>query len=310
MVKEQPGQYGVKLLELRNDFVFKSFFTDVRNNNLLLHFVNSIVGGTIISLKVIDPTNKMGHSSDKLSILDLRAITGTGEQINIEVQLERHKAFNERVLYYWSKTYASQIKSSEPYVNLKKVIQIIIVDFEMLPSGGIHSTFQLIEPTSGIVFSNHLVIHVLQLGKQQEKSSKEMDNLEKWMLFFKGDYETKEEIAMESSAFKEAFEEIKRLSMDPETVQLAINREIALRDHIQRLADAEEEGFEKGIKKGIKKGREQGLEEGREKGQEAKAIEIVQRLYEKSTPLSFIAEVTGMSVEEVKAIIDSTTKEP
>lgn len=72
--------------------------------------------------------------------------------------------------------------------------------------------------------------------------------------FFKGDYETKEEIAMESSAFKEAFEEIKRLSMDPETVQLAINREIALRDHIQRLADAEEEGFEKGIKKGIKKG--------------------------------------------------------
>ena len=42
---------------------------------------------------------------------------------------------------------------------------------------------------------------------------------------------------MESSAFKEAFEEIRKLSMDPDTVQLAVNREIALRDTIQRLED-------------------------------------------------------------------------
>ena len=49
----------------------------------------------------------------------------------------------------------------------------------------------------------------------------------------------KEVLAMESSAFKEAFEEIRKLSMDPDTVQLAISREIALRDHLQRLEDAE-----------------------------------------------------------------------
>lgn len=35
-----------------------------------------------------------------------------------------------------------------------------------------------------------------------------MNELEKWLLFFKGNDEIKEEIAMESSAFKEAFEEI------------------------------------------------------------------------------------------------------
>ncbi|WHT49574.1 hypothetical protein QNH10_08735 [Sporosarcina thermotolerans] len=45
LVKEESAGYDLELLELRNDFVFKSFFTDERNNGLLLHFVNSILGG-------------------------------------------------------------------------------------------------------------------------------------------------------------------------------------------------------------------------------------------------------------------------
>ena len=114
-VKEEKENYKTELLELRNDFVFKSFFTDERNNGLLLHFVNSILNENIQSLRMIDPTAKMEHAADKLSILDLRAMTENGEQINIEVQLQRHSAFNERILYYWAKAYTSQIKSKDAY---------------------------------------------------------------------------------------------------------------------------------------------------------------------------------------------------
>ena len=115
LIKENYERYGTNLLELRNDFVFKSFFTDERNNGLLLHFVNSILGGTIKSLRLMDPTNMKRHSTDKLSIMDLRATTELGEQINIEMQLERHTAFNERMLFYWAKMYSSQIKSADSY---------------------------------------------------------------------------------------------------------------------------------------------------------------------------------------------------
>lgn len=89
---------------------------------------------------------------------------------------------------------------------------------------------------------------------------------------------------MESSAFKEAFEEIRRLSMDPDTIDLAISREIALRDQLTRLEEAENRGVEKGSK--------------------AKTIELVLALYQKNTPLSFIAEVTKLSVQEVHSIIE------
>lgn len=80
------------------------------------------------------------------------------------------------------------------YRNIGKLslFNFIITDFELLPSIGIHSTFLLIDPSSGVIFFNHL---------------------EKWLLFFKGDQKAKEVVAMESSASKEAFEEISTLTM-------------------------------------------------------------------------------------------------
>lgn len=292
VVKEEMKQYDVQLLELRNDFVFQSFFADERNNRLLLHFVNSILGGTIESLRLMDPTNTKRHSVDKLSIMDLRATTELGEQINIEMQLKHHVAFHERMLYYWANMYSSQMKSADSYEQLKKVIQIIISDFEMLPTEDIHSKFQLMEPTTGTLFSSHIEIYVIQLPKRQEKPLHDMDNLEKWLLFFTGNHKMKREIAMESSVFKEAFEEIRKLSMDPDTVHLALRREIALRDHIQRLKDAENLGMKIGIDKGIEKGKEQATKE------------FVLKMYDESLPFDLICNLSGLSSEDVQLIIN------
>ncbi len=171
----------------------------------------------------------------------------------------------------------------------------------MLPIRDIHSKFQLIEPMTGIVFSKHLEIHVIQLPKEQEKSLSDMNDLEKWLVFFKGNQYRKEEISMESSAFKEAFEEIRKLSMDPDTVQLAISREIALRDHIQRLEDAEKIGMELGLKRGMQQGRDEGKAEGEKNAK----IDMVLKLHGNSSPISFIAEITGFSIEEINSIIKS-----
>ncbi|MEZ7171825.1 Rpn family recombination-promoting nuclease/putative transposase [Sporosarcina sp. OR05] len=317
VVKEDMEVYGSELLELRNDFVFKSFFTDERNNRLLLHFVNSILGGTIKSLQLMDPLNTKKYAVDKLSIMDLRATTELGEQINIEMQLERHTAFNERMLYYWASLYSSQIRSTDPYGQLKKVIQIIISDFEMLPIKDIHSTFQIIEPKKGLLFSKHLEIHVIQLPKELQKPLDDMNALEKWLLFFRGNQKMKEEIAMESSAYKEAFEEIRKLSMDPETFHLALSREIALRDHIQRMEDAEklglkkgiERGIEQGIKQGVEKGREigiaKGIEQGIEQGKEQTKKAFVLKMHDESLPLELICKLADLTAEQVQNIIDN-----
>lgn len=140
-----------------------------------------------------------------------------------------------------------------------------------------------------MIFSDHLEIHALQLVKQGEKPLSDMDDLEKWLLFFKGDHKAKEEVSMESSTFKEAFEEIRKLSMDPETVDLAISREIALRDHITRLEDAKNRGKTEGLTEGDKNAR----------------IEMVLNMHAEGLPSKLICKVVNLSSEEVQSIIDT-----
>ena len=69
------------------------------------------------------------------------------------------------------------------------------------------------------------------------------------------------------------------------------------RDYYSGLKTAEQKGFDKGQLKG----REEDREEGREERQE----EIARAMKAKGIDLSLIAECTGLSVEQVAALLDS-----
>lgn len=80
LVREEKFVYGVgyELLDLRNDFVFKAFFGDNRNNHLLLQFLQAVLGDTIESVALTDPNIELTHAEDKSSIMDLRIVTSLG----------------------------------------------------------------------------------------------------------------------------------------------------------------------------------------------------------------------------------------
>jgi predicted transposase/invertase (TIGR01784 family) len=61
---------------------------------------------------------------DKLGILDIRAKTAKGEQLNIEVQLVNQYNMDKRTLFYWSKIYSEQLREGQPFNDLKKTITI------------------------------------------------------------------------------------------------------------------------------------------------------------------------------------------
>ncbi|MFJ7934397.1 Rpn family recombination-promoting nuclease/putative transposase [Sporosarcina sp. NPDC096371] len=296
VVREEQDVYRTGLLDLRNDFVFKAFFTDERNNGLLLQFLRSILGDTIESVKLTDPTIEIVHAEDKSLVMDLRVTTNHGEQVNVEMQLQGHKAFSERMLLYWAKMYGSQSEKGQSYKELRKAIQIVIADFKLLPKFHYHSMFQIIDPEDGTIFSSHLEIHVLELPKLQARSLAKANDLEKWLLFMKGDIKTKEALAMESSTLKEALSQIERLSQNPETIRMAIAREIHLKDQLQREEDAE---F-----RGIEKGRVEGKVEGREEGKK----EIILNMHAANVPAESIAQFTQTPLEKVTGIINSVVQ--
>lgn len=225
LVYEEKNVYTGELLELRNDFVFKSFFSSSTSNYLLLEFLNAVLEETIIAVEVVNTNLQIMHANDKASSMDLRVKTENGEQVNIEMQVQGHRALPERMLMYWAKMYSVQDQVNSSYSQLKKATQILIIDFNLLPKKHFHSKFQLIDIEDSSIFTKHIEIHVLELPKLSHHSILETDQLEKWLLFMKSDKKTKEELAMESSVFKEALEEIERLSQNPETRAIAISRE-------------------------------------------------------------------------------------
>ena len=143
-------------------------------------------------------------------------------------------------------------------------------------------------------------IHVLELPKLKGLQPKDATKLEQWLLFLKGDKETKEGLALESSTMKEALKEIQRLSEDPETRKAAIAREIHLKDQLQRELEAKEDGK----KEGIEEGKQEGIQVGK---QEVKA-EIIFNMHKKQYPVEAIADVTNLPVEDILRIVKSNVQ--
>jgi predicted transposase/invertase (TIGR01784 family) len=59
---------------------------------------------------------------------------------------------------------------------------------------------------------------------------------------------------------------------------------------------------EKGLKKGMEKGMEKGIEKGIEKGEKKKSKKIALKLLARNFPLDEIADLTGLSIEEIKEL--------
>ena len=67
---------------------------------------------------------------------------------------------------------------------------------------------------------------------------------------------------------------------------------------LEGRAMGRKEGMREGMREGMKKGRRQGLEEGMKKAQ----VQIVKKLKSAGSNVEFIAEVTGMTNDEIENI--------
>ena len=61
---------------------------------------------------------------DKTGIIDVRAKTSKGENIDIEVQLTDQGNMDKRTLFYWGKMYLENIKQGQDYILICKKFYI------------------------------------------------------------------------------------------------------------------------------------------------------------------------------------------
>ena len=305
----ESGGDGMKRLKVKNDFIFRKLFGDADNKDILISFLNAVLelsdSKRLTDIELVDGTSlKKDSPEDKLGILDIRARTALGENINIEVQLINQYNMDKRTLFYWAKLFAEQLKEGQPYNDLKKTITINILDFNYIDTEQYSTAFHLWEDKDrSCKLTDVLEIRFLELPKFRKKQPDLSKPLDRWLVFIEDSPEEVREMAKKQEpAIARAEEVLERLGSFDEIRRYYESREMAIHDEVTRLTGARAEGIEEGIAKGIEagiakgiaKGRAEGIAEGRAEGIAEIARSLLDILDDRT-----ISEKTGLAIEEV-----------
>ena len=280
------------LLSSKIDFVFKKIFGNEKHPEILISFLNAVMEPTdpIKSVQIKNSDIEKEHIEDKYSRLDIKAITNSGEYINVEIQLKNEYNMIKRSLYYWSKLYEEQIVQGDNYEKLAKTVCINILDFKYLKNDRYHNAYRLKEIETNEQLTDIMEIHFIEIPKLKkvENSEEITDMLTAWVEFISNpEGDVIANLEMCKKEIREAKEELVRLSANSRERMLYEKRKESLLNKTSAIIKATEEG------------RAEGRAEGIEEGKKEEKIKNVKSFLLLGVDLETIAKGAGISIEEV-----------
>jgi predicted transposase/invertase (TIGR01784 family) len=264
------------ILPPKSNTVFQMLFGDPRNIELLADFLKAVLDvpdDEYQNIVIVNPYLPREYPEKKLGIVDLRVTTRSGQIIHVEIQCDQDSAIRNRLVFYDSNLIAGQIKEGEKHKSLKRVISILITDYDLISESPLYRhRFTLYDPRAAVEFTDLLEIRTLELTKIPEKPDVYLWN---WLRFFKA--ETKEELEMvakASPAIQKATARVLKLSKD-ERARMIHEYEVRSRRYeLDRLDNAITE----------------------------KLIAVTRNMLERNMAIADIADITGLSVDEIKKL--------
>lgn len=280
----------MRFVDVKNDIAFRKIFGNEQKTLILISFLNAILGlkgeQKIEEVTIINPYLLPRVAGEKASIIDVRAKDEKGQQFVIEMQVADVDGFDKRVQYYTCRDYSTQIKRVEQYPLLKPTYFIGILDFNFFESEDYLSNHIILNEATYEHALKDVKFTFIEL-KKFDKKLEELETLtEKWTFFLKN-AENLDVIPenVEDEGLIEAYKDADKHSWKKEELIAYDNASIAEQDERGRLTAAE------------KKGR---IEE--KEG-------VVERCWYKKMGIEDIAEISGLTVEEVKQIVEKLEKQ-
>jgi predicted transposase/invertase (TIGR01784 family) len=172
------------------DFALKRLLGDEYHIAITIHFLNAILVGQprIRSARILNPARNKKNAQGKLSVLDILAIDELGRRLNIEVQTSIPAGMAQRLTYYVCVTYVDQLQEGQQYTELRPSISICVLAgamFSEVPQ--LHLEFRLREMSSGVILTNDVQVHILQLNHLQitEEMLYNATPIERWAWFLR-----------------------------------------------------------------------------------------------------------------------------
>ena len=255
----------------------------------------------VIDITFLDKEQLGTTADDRSCIYDIYCENENSERFIVEMQNRGHRNFKERAIYYLSRTIANQGRKGPDWMfDLKAVYGVFFMNFHLESrQTKFRTDVSLRDMRTNEPFSDKMRFIFLDLPAFTKDEETCETDFERWIYVLKN-----MEILqrMPFKARKSVFEELEKIAdisalskEDQEKYEHIIK---VYRDNLVTEQWAIEKGLEKGRKEGLKKG----LEEGRKEGIEIERLKNARGMKAKGYPLEDIAQITGLSVEEIQKL--------
>ncbi|MBQ9242324.1 MAG: Rpn family recombination-promoting nuclease/putative transposase [Proteobacteria bacterium] len=314
------------------DFGFKRIFGQEAHKRLLIGFLNALFEGDfVVKDLVYRDKEQLGETKhDRSVIYDIYCMLDDGSSVIVEMQNKKEVNFDDRALYYASKSFASQGEKGDAWrYGCASVIGVYFLNFNQEGLGDAFRTDFEITKTRKVFahtafapkwrtpirfgvprrvpFAKRLRMVFLQMPEFTLTEAECKTDLEKWA-YIMNHMEKLSTIPW--AAQEELYEELSKVSS---VAALSQNEravyEENLRQYRDNLAtleasylDGKNDGLEEGRKEGRMEGRKEGRMEGRKEGRMEGRKEIVRNLMALNVSDEIIMRSTGMSLDEVQKL--------
>ena len=287
-----------RFLDPKNDLAFKKVFGTEKHKDILIHFLNDILGQRdgikIVDVEFLSPIQDPEALAKKQSIVDVLCKDQNGRKYIIEMQVAKTHGFESRAQYYAAKAYASQMGKGGKYADLKEVIFIAILDYELFPKKPHYKSNHTIRDDitnerdlDGLRF---VFVELPRFNKKLEELS---TIIEKWCFFFKHAPETtsKElaQLVKDEPIIEKAYEALDSYAWNEQDLLRYEQETKSEMDAEAILTQSKLEGEKIGIEKGEKIGIEKGIEKNK--------IETVKKMKQAGIAPELIKKITGINTK-------------
>ena len=292
----------VKLLDPKNDYVFKKIFGEKGDEDILMSLINSILKGNpvIKELKLLNTEYPKEGIENKGCHFDILAKTDNGITINIEMQYRKNRNLKDRIIYYSDRINVKEYKVGQQYGD-RKIISIWVFANNFTERkeaiSEIFPCFKENKEDKWEVFTENKRIILFELQKYKVDNENFRDILSGWVNFLQTpEILDNDIIKPNNKELKKAIKKLEYMSKKDEERYIIDSFTDYERDYYNDLNYEKQEG----LKEGIKKGKEEGLKEGLDKGLKEKSIEIAKNMLKEGLDINLISKLSGLSIDEIK----------
>ena len=292
-------------MALTIDYVFHAVFgrdTD-ESRAALMEILNIILerkDDPIKSIILKNPIDTAEREDEKETIMDIRAETSSGEELDIEMQSGNLRVYPDRVLFYGGRLVNSSLQQGFKYDKMKKSIVVSIINGILFSEyDSCHSIFDVRERQTGLLLSDRLEFHFLELGKVDgQKPVEALTEAERLAAYLKYANDEDKQDYVQEIIYSEG------LTMTENAYRKVTQDEIEYERMESRLKYQLQYNTDMSLarQEGLEQGRTEGEAVGIAKGEAAATVKLARAMKADGESVDKIVKYTGLSADEVERL--------